>query len=105
LCRTRQVDAVASVVSHVRLHFVAVADCFEYCHRFRGVKKKIVAVAKSVETLMEGDGSEQLLYPSDLRPLAAEERQAIVLMSSFCPQQSTPDPGVGTALAQGTWAC
>ena len=52
---------------------------------------------------MEGNGSDQLLYPADPRPLAAEEKQAIVLMSSFCPQQSTPDPAVGTALAQGSW--
>jgi hypothetical protein len=69
---------------------------------FRGVKKKIVSVAKSVETMLEsGSTEQQLLHPVDPWPLSAEEQQAIVLMSSFCPQQSTPDPAVGAALAQG----
>lgn len=62
-----------------------------------------MSVAKTVEIMMERDGSsDQLLHPPDLRPLVDEEKQAIVLMSSFCPQQSTPDPAVGTALANGT---
>lgn len=62
----------------------------------------MVSVAKSVETLWEANNSDHLLYPIDPLPLSSEEEQAIVLMSSFCPQQSTPDPAVGTALAQGT---
>jgi hypothetical protein len=51
--------------------------------------------------LESGSTEQQLLHPVDPWPLSAEEQQAIVLMSSFCPQQSTPDPAVGAALAQG----
>ena len=51
------------------------------------------------------DGSDSLLNPSDPRPLSTEEEDAIVLMQSFCPMQSTPDPLVGTALAQGFSRC
>ena len=53
---------------------------------------------------MVDDGGE-LIYPLDLRPLCVEEHQCIKLMQSFCPRQSTPDPMVGTALAQGFSRC
>jgi len=69
----------------------------------RSAKKKIVSVINTVDQMID-DGSE-LLNPKDLRPLSTEERQAIMLMQSFCPQQSTPDPQVGTALAQGFSRC
>jgi hypothetical protein len=67
--------------------------CFQ-----RGVTKTIVAAAR---TIIDSDGSEQLLHPPDPRPLSPEEEQAVVLMSSFCPKPSTPDTKVGTVLAQG----
>lgn len=62
-----------------------------------------MSVVNTVEKIMD-DGSD-LLNPSDARPLSAEEEDAIVLMQSFCPMQSTPDPLVGTALAQGFSRC
>ena len=69
----------------------------------KGVKKTIVKVVKQVEEMVD-DGVE-LLHPLDPRPLCAEEHQAILLMQSFCPRQSTPDPMVGTVLAQGFSRC
>ena len=69
----------------------------------RGVKKKIVSVVNTVEELID-DGSEYL-NPVDPLPLTEEEEQAVVLMQSFCPQQSTPDPLVGTCIAQGFAHC
>jgi hypothetical protein len=70
----------------------------------KGVKKKIVSVLNSVDALVD-DGSAELLNPRDPRPLSIEERHAILLMRSFCPQQSTPDTTVGAALAQGFSRC
>jgi hypothetical protein len=70
----------------------------------KGVKKKIVNVLSTVQSYVVDDGTNQL-NPPDPRPLSAEERQAILLMRSFCPQQSTPDPMVGFALAQGFSRC
>ena len=70
----------------------------------RGVKKKVVHVISTVENIVD-DGSAELLNPRDPRPLSAEERHAILLMQSFCPQQSTPDTSVGTALARGFSRC
>lgn len=69
----------------------------------KGVKKTIVKVVSKVEELVD-DGAE-LIHPRDPRPLCLEEHQAIILMQSFCPRQSTPDPMVGTALAQGFSRC
>jgi hypothetical protein len=74
-----------------------------YLFILRSAKKKIVSVINTVDHMID-DGSE-LLNPKDPRPLSAEERQAIMLMQSFCPQQSTPDPLVGTSLAQGFSRC
>ena len=54
----------------------------------KGVKKKIVQVLHSVEDYVD----DELLNPSDERPICTEEEQAIVLMQSFSPRQSTPDP-------------
>ena len=70
----------------------------------RGVKKKVVHVMNTVENIVD-DGSAELLNPRDPRPLSSEERHAILLMQSFCPQQSTPDTLVGMALAQGFSRC
>ena len=69
----------------------------------KGLKKQIVSVANAVDKILD-DGSEYL-NPPDPRPLCAEERHAILLMQSFCPEQSTPDPLVGTCLAQGFSRC
>ena len=66
------------------------------------MKKKIVAAAK---TILEGDGTEHLLHPPDPRPLSPEEEQAVILMSSFCPQMSTPDHIVGAVIASGFSNC
>ena len=69
----------------------------------KGLKKQIVSVVKSVDQMLD-DGSE-FLNPKDPRPLCAEERHAILLMQSFCPEQSTPDALVGMNLAQGFSRC
>jgi hypothetical protein len=69
----------------------------------KGVKKTIVKVKSKVEEMVEDGG--ELMHPRDPRPLCPEETQAIILMQSFCPRQSTPDPLVGTALAQGFSRC
>ena len=62
-----------------------------------------MSVVNTVEGLVD-DGAEYL-RPVDPLPLSEEEEQAVVLMQSFCPQQSTPDPVVGTCLAQGFSRC
>lgn len=69
----------------------------------KGVKKTIVKVKSKVGGIVEDGG--ELMHPRDPRPLCHEETQAIILMQSFCPRQSTPDPLVGTALAQGFSRC
>ncbi|GAX11731.1 hypothetical protein FisN_7Lh108 [Fistulifera solaris] len=69
----------------------------------RGVKKKIVQVVGSVEEMLDVDND--LLNPIDPRSLDTIEEQAIELMQSFCPVPSTPDPLVGTCLAQGFARC
>ena len=80
---------------------------FFHIYTFRGVKKKIVKVAQTAASFIEGGSNDDyfLLHPPDPRPLCAEEQQAITLMASFCPQQSTPDPTVGSFLAQGFTDC
>eukprot|EP00980_Cylindrotheca_fusiformis_P030605 scaffold25091_cov147-Cylindrotheca_fusiformis.AAC.5 len=69
----------------------------------KGVKKTIVKVKNKVGDIVDDGG--ELMHPRDPRPLCPEETQAIILMQSFCPRQSTPDPLVGTALAQGFSRC
>mmetsp|Transcript_24134 Transcript_24134/g.59049 ORF Transcript_24134/g.59049 Transcript_24134/m.59049 type:complete len:1833 (-) Transcript_24134:1433-6931(-) len=69
----------------------------------KGVKKTIVKVKSKVEEIVDDGG--ELMNPRDPRPLCHEETQGIILMQSFCPRQSTPDPLVGTALAQGFSRC
>jgi hypothetical protein len=69
----------------------------------KGVKKTLVNVVSKVEEMVDDGG--ELMHPKDPRPLCAQEHQAILLMQSFCPRQSTPDPMVGTALAQGFSRC
>lgn len=51
------------------------------------------------------DSGDEYLRPVDPLPLTDEEEQAVVLMRSFCPQQSTPDPLVGTCIAEGFARC
>lgn len=68
----------------------------------KGVTKQIVNVLSTVDSLLVEDF---LLNPRDPLPLTEEERHAILLMRSFCPQQSTPDTHVGIALAQGFSRC
>lgn len=67
----------------------------------QGVKQTIVQVVNKVEEFVDNE----VLHPKDARPLCPEENQAILLMQSFCPRQSTPDLLVGTALAQGFSRC
>jgi hypothetical protein len=69
----------------------------------KGVKKTIGKVKNKMEDIIDDGG--ELMHPRDPRPLCHEENQAIILMRSFCPRQSTPDPLVGTALAQGFSSC
>ena len=69
----------------------------------KGVKKSCVQVVNKVEVPDDDQG--ELMNPKDPRPLCAEEYQSILLMQSFCPRQSTPDPLVGTTLAQGFSRC
>ena len=69
----------------------------------KGLKKQIVSVVNTVDKILD-DGSEYL-NPKDPRPLCKEERHAILLMQSFCPEQSTPDALVGMNLAEGFSRC
>ncbi|CAB9498392.1 HATPase_c domain protein [Seminavis robusta] len=69
----------------------------------KGITKQIVSVVTTAAEILD-DGS-AYLNPQDPRPLCAEERQAILLMQSFCPEQSTPDPLVGMNLANGFSRC
>jgi hypothetical protein len=70
----------------------------------KGVKRTIKTVVSNVSDLMVENGGE-LIHPLDPRPLCSEEHQAILLMQAFCPRQSTPDPVIGTAFAQGFSDC
>lgn len=71
----------------------------------KGVTKSIKKVVNNISDLVDDAGGGELIYPLDPRPLCAEEHQCILLMQSFCPRQSTPDPLVGTALAKGFSRC
>eukprot|EP00177_Eucheuma_denticulatum_P000219 GFKZ01000378.1.p1 GENE.GFKZ01000378.1~~GFKZ01000378.1.p1 ORF type:complete len:1825 (+),score=234.55 GFKZ01000378.1:194-5668(+) len=73
--------------------------------RFMSSKvKKIADVISNVELI--GDSTDDdLLNPPDTRPLSEEERDAILLMRSFSPELSTPDPKVGAVLAKGFEIC
>jgi len=72
----------------------------------RGVKNSVVEAVKAVPELL-GEDSEttELLNPIDDRPLNCSERDAIILMKSYCPRQSTPDSLVGQCLAKGFGRC
>mmetsp|Transcript_21688 Transcript_21688/g.60192 ORF Transcript_21688/g.60192 Transcript_21688/m.60192 type:complete len:2095 (+) Transcript_21688:3009-9293(+) len=84
----------------------------------RGVQKKLKSaltsvsevgntIVKTTTSIVEGQMSNTIDYNAlvgvapDARPLCQEEISAILLMQSFCPMPSTPDPLVGTCLAQG----
>jgi Protein of unknown function (DUF3684) len=69
----------------------------------RGVKSTIVKAVTNIQEMVDDGG--ELLHPRDPRPLCAEEMQAIMLMQSFCPRQSTPDHTIGAAIAQGFSVC
>ena len=71
----------------------------------KGVTKSIKTVVNNISDLVDETGGGELIHPLDPRPLCVEEQQCILLMQSFCPRQSTPDPLVGTALAQGFSRC
>ncbi|GKY92960.1 hypothetical protein MPSEU_000264800 [Mayamaea pseudoterrestris] len=70
----------------------------------RGVKKKIVSVVNTVEDMLIDDAAEYL-KPIDAAPIFEEEKQAVVLMRAFCPEQSTPDATVGMCIAEGFSKC
>jgi hypothetical protein len=69
----------------------------------KGITKGFKKVVETVEQAL--DNGSEYLHPKDPRPLSLEEKNAIVLMQSFCPEQSTPDPGVGIAVATGFSRC
>ncbi len=69
----------------------------------RGVKNTVSEAIKPI--FGDDDETTELLNPSDLRPLCIEERDAILLMKSFCPRPSTPDSLVGQYLAKGFSRC
>ncbi|VEU42899.1 unnamed protein product [Pseudo-nitzschia multistriata] len=71
----------------------------------KGVRKTIKKVVTNVSDFVDEAVGGELIHPLDPRPLSTEEHQCILLMQSFCPQQSTPDPLVGTILAQGFSRC
>jgi hypothetical protein len=71
----------------------------------KGVTKSIKKVVNNISDLVDDVAGGELVHPLDPRPLCVEEHQCILLMQSFCPRQSTPDPLVGTALAQGFSRC
>jgi hypothetical protein len=70
----------------------------------KGVKRTIKTVVSNMSDLVLEQGGE-LIHPLDPRPLCGEEHQAILLMQAFCPRQSTPDPVIGLAFAQGFSDC
>ena len=72
----------------------------------RGVKNTVSEAIKPVQSIFgDDDETTELLNPSDLRPLCMEERDAILLMKSYCPRPSTPDSLVGQYLAKGFSRC
>lgn len=66
-------------------------------------------VKRIAEAITSGDmgraDDEDYLNPPDPRPLSGEERDAIMLMRAFSPQQSTPDQTVGAVIASGFVTC
>ena len=72
----------------------------------RGVKNTVSEAIKPVQSIFgDDDETTELLNPSDMRPLCREERDAILLMKSYCPRLSTPDSLVGQYLAKGFSRC
>ena len=67
----------------------------------KGVKSTIVSAVKTIEEVVTNDEEEELTRPLDPRPLSFEEREAILLMRSFCAKPSTPDESIGIAVADG----
>ena len=67
----------------------------------KGVKSTIVSAVKTIEEVVTNDEEEELTRPLDPRPLSFEEREAILLMRSFCAKPSTPDKTIGIAVADG----
>jgi len=73
----------------------------------RGVKNTVTEMAiRPVQAIIgEDDETMELLNPRDDRIICTEERDAILLMRSYCPRPSTPDSLVGTCLARGFTRC
>lgn len=67
----------------------------------KGMKSTIVSAVKQIEEVVTNDEEEELTRPLDPRPLSFEEREAILLMRSFCAKPSTPDADIGIAVADG----
>jgi len=67
----------------------------------KGVKSTIVTAVKAIDEIVSNDEEEELTRPLDPRPLSFEEREAILLMRSFCAKPSTPDADIGIAIADG----
>ena len=66
-----------------------------------GMKSTIVSAVKQIEEVVANDEEGELTRPLDPRPLSFEEREAILLMRSFCAKPSTPDADIGIAVADG----
>lgn len=64
--------------------------------------KRIADVVKDVGI---GDDEPDLLHPPDLQPLSKAERSCVVLMRCFSPAPATPEPAVGTFIANGFEGC
>lgn len=81
----------------------ASSSIFNFARFMSSGLKKIADVIPSVDFSRNDDG--ELLHPIDARPLSEEEKDAVLLMRSFSPQQSTPDERVGMVLAKGFEKC
>lgn len=79
------------------------SSLFSFARFMSSGLKKIADVIPSAGFSRNDD--DELLHPVDARPLSVEERDAVLLMRSFSPQQSTPDERVGMVLAKGFEMC
>lgn len=81
----------------------AASSIFSFARFMSSGVKKIADVISSVD--FSRDEDDNLMHPRDVRPLSDEEKDAVLLMRSFSPQQSTPDERVGMLLAKGFEMC
>lgn len=75
---------------------------FSFARFMASGARKIAEVISSVDLRTN---KEDLLNFSDSLPLSTEEKQGVVLMRAFSPQQSTPDSRVGAYIAGGFEKC